>query len=161
MMRAILTRSAQVLALVAVVTSCARHPSVGRDEYSLCENQKAFRLGVEDGEEGQQMRVTKLKDCGESAYPALAKRYRNGYELGKARAKAKREQTSTPVPMLEARKKDLDQPPSWICEVEASSKIFTGVGQSEGGALKEAQDNCGAHFQAKECSESSECRQSL
>jgi len=163
-MRHIVTRSAPLLVLVAFLASCARHPSVEKEnDTSVCENQKAFRLGVEDGEEGKQMRDLRLKECGEVAFPALRKRYRNGYELGKARARSKKEQSSGPIPMVETTKtkKNLDQAPSWICEVEASSKVFTGVGQSESAALKAAQDTCGAHFQAKECSEFSECRQSL
>ena len=163
-MRRFVANFVSIFALLALMVSCARHPSVLQDRSTgICENQRAFRLGVEDGEEGQQRQLPLLKDCEESDRPALMKRYRNGFELGGARAKSKRKSSELPVPMLESKsKKDMDQtPPSWICEVEASSKVFTGVGQSEVGALKAARDNCGAHFQAKECSEFSECRQSL
>ncbi len=49
---------------------------------------------------------------------------------------------------------------AWVCEVEANSKIFTGVGASQQAAVHSAQSTCGSHFQASYCHHA-ECRQNL
>ena len=50
--------------------------------------------------------------------------------------------------------------PAWVCEVEASAKIFTGVGASAEEASRAAQKNCSTHFQASSCQQT-ECSRSL
>ena len=126
-----------------------------------CDPQKAFRRGVEDGESKPTLDAKFFQTCPDEQLSVIKKRYRNGYVLGKARAKARQKPgkaaKTTPSEMMAKE----SSAPSWVCEVEASSKVFTGVGQSEAEALKGARDTCGAHFQAKECSENLDCRQSL
>jgi hypothetical protein len=45
----------------------------------------------------------------------------------------------------------------WVCEVEASSKIFTGVGSSRDEAFRSARDTCAFHFQTSYCTRA-ECK---
>jgi hypothetical protein len=143
----------------ATLFSCVTAPVAELPAH--CDPQKAFRRGVEDGEANTTLDAKFFQSCPDDQLPVIKKRYRNGYVLGKARAKARQKNgKATKAAPNEAVAKE-SSAPSWVCEVEASSKVFTGVGQSEAEALKGAQDTCGAHFQAKECSENLDCRQSL
>lgn len=80
---------------------------------------------------------------------ALAQ-YRQGYSAGRERLQAATRVATVRMPQAV-------KEPSWVCEVESSSKIFTGVGISETEAAGAARSTCSSHFQARSC-ERAECR---
>lgn len=49
---------------------------------------------------------------------------------------------------------------AWVCEVEASEKIFTGIGSSKTDALDAALNTCASHLQASYC-QKTECKTNL
>jgi ribosomal protein L16/L10AE len=49
---------------------------------------------------------------------------------------------------------------AWVCEVEASQKIFTGMGVSQEEASKAAHTTCASHLQASYCRKT-ECKENL
>lgn len=62
-------------------------------------------------------------------------------------------------PSLRAQVEQIRQP-SWVCEVEGASRIFTGVGLTAEEAVVAAKNTCGSHLRATFCKQT-ECRQLL
>lgn len=130
--------------------SCAAWRTQPRPE---CAEAHAFQRGVSDATTGGALGL--VESCPESDRARLQKSYRAGYEsiqahrLAERRAIAAVERTTTETAK-----------PTWVCEVEASQKIFTGVGQSHDEAMRSARSNCGAHFQASSCQQA-ECSKKL
>lgn len=121
-------------ALALLLVSCAT-----AEKKNHCEEKASYARGVKDAESGAAF-MPVCKGEAENAY-------REGFE-----SKRKRR------PAAFARK--MPQAPGWVCEVEASTKVFTGVGASAEEATLSAQASCGTHFQSSSCTQT-ECTRSL
>jgi hypothetical protein len=126
-------RLAFVLALL--LASCA---TVNKS--NTCGEKASFARGVKDAETGAAF-MPLCKGSGERAY-------REGFESH--RTKRRPGSVSRRLPIF----------PAWVCEVEASLKVFTGVGASVEEATRSAQETCSTHFQASNCQQT-ECSRSL
>lgn len=106
-----------------------------------CGGHNGYTRGLSDAESGRPYAPA----CGNE------RSYKEGYD---AVVKGPAQRRS------EAMSRRIQSIPAWVCEVESSSKVFTGVGSSEKEAAVSAQKSCGTHFQAKECT-NTECRSTL
>lgn len=113
-----------------------------------CEGRGGYERGLRDASEGRARDGAFARLCPNPG-AALAQ-YRQGYSLG-------REKTQAAAKAIAFRLPQAVKEPSWVCEVESSSKIFTGVGFSEVEATRAAQSTCSSHFQARSC-ERAECK---
>jgi hypothetical protein len=121
-------------ALVLLMVGCA---TVNKS--NTCDEKASFARGAKDAEAGAAF-LPLCKGDGERAY-------REGYE---SRRKRRPSTASGRLPIF----------PAWVCEVEAESKVFTGVGASVEEARRSARDTCSTHFQASNCQQA-ECSHSL
>ncbi len=133
-------------------TSCASlGPTVSKSP-SFCEEKKSYARGKRDAENGLMPAVAIYKSCNSEEKAAATQAYKRGFESVAAEtslsSSEKEIKNSTPTPN------------AWVCEIEANSKVFTGVGNSQEEAIRSAQNTCGAHLQSSSCGES-ECRSSL
>lgn len=124
-------RLAIALALPLLLVGCA---TVKKP--NTCDEKASFARGIKDAQGGTAI----SSDCSGPAAWA----YRAGYDSRKKR------QPSSRNPAF----------PAWVCEVEASAKVFTGVGASADEASRAAQKTCSTHFQASSCLQT-ECTRSL
>lgn len=83
--------------------------------------------------------------CAAIPAPTTAPRDSDGARVKKS---APREVAKLPV---------VAPPPAWVCEVESSSKVFTGVGSTRDEASVQARGSCSSHFQARSCAKA-ECK---
>lgn len=121
------------LALPLILVGCAtvKKPNT-------CDEKASFAQGQKDAQSGYAF---------SSACDGAAERaYRAGFESRKKRKPS----SVARMPVF----------PAWVCEVEASTKIFTGVGASAEEASRAAQKNCSTHFQASSCQQT-ECSRGL
>ncbi len=134
---------------VAVISSCAAQPTSISVTPSICDETKSLQKGKREAEAGQLPSLAAFKSCPAKEREAYHRAYRKGYES----VKGNKEDTA-------AEKISLDAASSWVCEIEANSKVFTGVGFSQEEAMQSAKKTCGAHMQSSSCG-STECRTSL
>ncbi|HEY8279459.1 MAG TPA: hypothetical protein VIH99_07550 [Bdellovibrionota bacterium] len=99
-----------------------------------------------------------MKYCTPSTRAPAIAAYHEGFESGRSRREKEKAEVGE-GPHTDARERKPATLP-WVCEVEASSKVFTGVGNTRDQALGSAMENCGSHFQASYCAEA-ECKQNL
>lgn len=123
-------------ALVLLLASCA---AVEKSNHGQCEEKASFARGAKDAELGAAFQPL----CQGEAESA----YREGFESHKKRRPAS---AARRIPIV----------PGWVCEVEASAKVFTGVGASAEEASRSAQATCSTHFQSSSCTQT-ECSRSL
>lgn len=90
--------------------------------------------------------------CPSALSEDLQAAYKEGQESVRAREPVKR----APARVTANRRKT----PLWVCEVEASQKVFTGVGPDLAEATEAAKTSCSSHFRASYCRKA-ECKQSL
>lgn len=147
-----------MVAAALCLSSCASTPHPAAKIVSAyCAKDVSRHRGLHDAEEGRSRDSSFLKLCPEGEREAYLRSYREGFEAGRRqrhREMARPEVLTTPAIAR------FPASPSWACEVEASSKVFTGVGISEGEAASAAKEACGVHFQATACG-AVECKKSL
>lgn len=139
------------------LTACATVPAPPAEVLSsACGKEISRRRGTDDGAHGRPRDMAFVNLCPAKLKSAVAHSYREGFEGAKRNRRqeiVRQELAAVPLVRLPAS-------PTWACEVEAASKVFTGVGSSMGEAAGAAKDACGAHFQAHACAQT-ECSQSL
>jgi|GEM_PF-4468623 len=147
------------LAVCAALYSCAaqKGPSPQQD----CTREAGALRGAKDGKNGRNPDLSFLQSCVEESRHVSLSAYRDAYESAKnKRIKEEREELVAPMagPLLPVGRQPAMQ--SWVCEVEAGSKIFTGTGISKDEALGSAKSTCVSHYQPSNCT-TAECRQNL
>lgn len=150
-------RLLRCLALCAALYSCAAQ---NVDLIPECSREAGLSRGARDAKAGRASDTGFLENCLPENRAAGIAAYREAFE---AAAKTKRvkedaESAITTAASLPPSRKPAAQ--SWVCEVEANSKIFTGSGASKAEALGAAKSTCVSHFQPSYCNES-ECKQNL
>lgn len=165
------------ICVVVLLTSCAgaRH-SVQIE----CTREAALARGQADGAAGHKSHLSFTHSCTPETRELAVAAYKEGFQSARPKRKAalsaaREEADTAEVAELEDENSDtqlaLEPLPSpaaarspsalsWVCEVEASSKIFTGVGGTQTEALGSARANCGSHFQSSYCTKS-DCRQAM
>ena len=145
-----------LLALALGLSACASLP---QGEPQFCEAEQSFARGQRDAQQGNAASTAFTRLCSEESMPSALRRYREGY--GAVRA-AQRQKALVAVEEQELARhlQSVPASPAWVCEVEASAKVFTGVGGSLEEATRSAKDTCGAHFQSSSCTHT-ECKQNL
>lgn len=122
-----------------------------------CSRRAAFQRGVGDGTLARSPGYGPPGACSAEA-SLLRQAYREGYEsvrsrrLGAGRGPAGG-RVADGYGLPSSRK-------AWVCEVEASEKIFTGIGTSQEEAYTLAHSTCSAHFQSSYC-QKTECKANL
>lgn len=141
-----------------VVSGCARM----RANSTTCTRDAAYMQGTRDASAGSSKEDEFQISCTVSTKDIARKAYREGFNATRAKHRAKNKTSE-----FDAEEALLDLPETrtpageeWICEVEASSKIFTGMGGNRDEALKSARSSCGSHLQASSC-EKADCKKSL
>lgn len=141
--------------LALSLSACA---TVRKAELESCGNLESYNRGVSDAEQGIPASTAFARLCTSETMASGIKKYREGFAQGrtnlKMRAAAANEASANRVLQT------LPSSPAWVCEVEASAKVFTGVGGSLEEATRSAKDTCGAHFQSSSCQQA-ECKQNL
>lgn len=145
-----------ILALALGLSACASLP---QGEPEFCEATQSYLRGQRDAQQGNPASTAFTGLCSEENISSALKQYREGY--GAARS-AQRQKSLAAIEELEANRtlQSVPAAPAWVCEVEASAKVFTGVGGSLEEATRSAKDTCGAHFQSSSCTQT-ECKQNL
>jgi hypothetical protein len=170
----------KIIACALLVSGCAAtHPSALVD----CPRDPALARGVRDGASGHRASTGFLHFCTPESRAAALSAYREGFaqshpkvkkaSLAPADANAKEDAedsddetagvaadpaTAPALPLTPP----VREPSaiSWVCEVEANSRVFTGVGQSQDEAVRSARETCGSHFQASYCTKA-DCKQNM
>lgn len=116
--------------------------------------------GTRDGAAARQPQdLLFLDDCASGSSAAATQAYRDSF--ASARAKRMRELADAEAAAKAAAEaKARGAGAAWMCEVEASSKIFTGTGRSREEALGSARSTCGSHVEASYCSKA-ECKKTM
>lgn len=149
---------------VILLSSCAltRQSSLPR-----CSRDASFSRGAKDGVSGHNFEQAFLRSCSPESRGAARLAYREGFGASHVREEGKIklekiEVTGEILPEIFSISSPLPESASiaWVCEVEANSKIFTGVGGTRDEALGSARSTCGSHFRASYC-QKSDCRQNL
>ena len=118
---------------------------------SFCSPEEAARLGQSDGTEGK-IQESLFSRCVEKEKNQLLSIYRSAYENARPRKLVEKDiSTALRVP---ASKK-------WLCELEASRRVFTGGGESKDKASEVARTACGSHLEASSCNNQADCRQEM
>jgi hypothetical protein len=150
-------------AACAVLYSCAlQHQVVVRD----CARDQSYARGAREASQGRALDLGFSHSCSPASRVDAIAAYRDGYDSVKphpAEETASAElATGENAPASVEASAVLRGPAAtaWVCEVEANSKIFTGVGATRDEALGSAKSTCGSHFQASYCNKS-DCKQSL
>jgi hypothetical protein len=152
-----------------LATGCATSPTIPLVD---CARDAALARGVKDGAGGRKASLSFLQTCTAETRVSAKAAYREGY--ASARPK-KKEAAIEPIEEIEDDGADVatdtPAPPvtpvrepsaavSWVCEIEANSRVFTGAGLSRDEALGAARATCGSHFQASYCTKA-DCKQNL
>lgn len=147
-----------LIALGLSLSACATAPRPATPVISaFCSKDASRERGFSDARDGTARDTAFLRLCASGERDAYLRAYRDGYEAGRRKAhEVARPELNNSVP-LPSLGRNLASP-EWVCEVEASAKIFTGVGPTRSDADRSARETCGAHFQASYCSQS-DCRQ--
>jgi hypothetical protein len=148
-----------LILLPTALFSCASKPVQNME----CSIELARKFALRDARNGERLDLSFLQGCSAETRSAALEAYKESYEASKRkRAKEKSAQSvgdeslSAPsiVPIREPEQE------SWVCEIEANAKIFTGTGLSRDEALSLAKKTCGSYFAASSCTESN-CKKSL
>lgn len=139
--------------------SCAAQKPLSSSE---CTREYGQARGVKDGKSSRQPDLSFLQGCNDESRATALAAYRDSFEISKAKRDKEEEESPEakalkPPSILPARDPAGE---TWVCEVEASSKVFTGTGLSREEALGLARSTCVSHFQASYCTESS-CKKDL
>lgn len=145
---------------VVLLTGCAitRHSAT-----NPCSREGSLARGQKDAAMGRSQETVFLKTCSQELRPSAQAAYREGFEAARAKRalSGKDEEMLTEIdgiPVLDSSRAPAS--PSWVCEVEANSKVFTGVGVSREEATGSAKASCGSHMQASYC-EKADCKQNM
>lgn len=144
----VLQKTLCVIAVI-VISGCAVQPTSVSSIPAICDEAKSLQRGKREAEAGQLPSLAAFKSCPAKEREAYHRAYKKGYESVKGNSEA-----------LSVEKISLNAPSSWVCEIEANSKVFTGVGYSQEEAMQSAKKTCGAHMQSSSCG-ATECRSSL
>ena len=148
-----------------------------------CSREAALAHGVKEGASSHKADLSFLPSCSPESRGAALAAYREGFKSGRSsRIREKREPSAqetaeegeeqssgeAEAPLDAATMAGLLLPGSlkevaavsWVCEVEAESKVFTGVGVTRDEALGSARATCGSHIQASNCTKA-DCKQNL
>ncbi len=124
-----------------------------------CSRENSLARGQKDAASGKNQEAAFLKSCGAETRAAAQVAYREGFENYRSKKAAGKselaEEEAAELPVARA-----PANLSWICEVEANSKVFTGVGASQEEARGSAKASCGSHVQASYC-EKADCKQAM
>lgn len=144
----------------AALNSCAKKPMLQDD----CNRETGQARGLKDGRAARGPDLSFLQGCTDEARASSLAAYRESYEAARAKKvkgdegeEVESAQPLKPPAILPGREPAAE---SWVCEVEANSKVFTGTGLSREEALGLARGTCSSHFQASYCTESS-CKKNL
>lgn len=144
-------RNLQAWGLLAALTLVFSGCASVRPEPDYCQAKESYDRGARDAAQGLPANPDFIRFCKDTQLGTLES-YHNGYESQRRIAPV-----APPAPLA---RPVLARKNTWVCEVEASRKVFTGVGASQDEALRSAKDTCGSHFQASYCTQT-ECKQSL
>jgi hypothetical protein len=154
-------------ALCAVLFSCALQ---NQAELHECPRDSYFSRGAKDASLGRPLDLSFSPSCTSGSRVDAIAAYRDGFaSQHPVLVMADQSEAAPAVPVGPAPAMDeAESPPalrapaspSWVCEVESNSKIFTGVGATREEALGSARATCGSHFQAAYCSKA-DCKQNL
>lgn len=163
-------------ALSGVLFGCAGVRHVTQAE---CPTEMAHARGLKDGGAGKKANISFLRSCTAETRALAVAAYREGYAFTRAKHKVGKEDSALEVADVADEEEDsagteeeasapLTMPTpvrepsavSWVCEVEAESKIFTGIGSTRDEAFASARSTCGSHFQASYCTKA-DCRQNM
>ncbi len=132
------------IALAWLLVGCA---TTGSPDH--CGSHESFQRGLGDAEAGRLANMDFAQDC--SSRQDVLRQYKKGYEFGILRRRQKLQETQVgPAPSQF----------KWVCEVEASRKVFTAMAFSQKEASHLAKATCSSHFQPSSCRQS-ECRKNL
>jgi len=148
-------RKVWLLLLALSLSACA---TVRKAELVPCGNAESYERGLTDALQGIPASTAFTQLCTSETIAVSVKKYKEGFAHGRANRKARAAATSEAN--VSRALQTLPSSPAWICEVEASAKVFTGVGGSLEEATRSAKDTCGAHFQSSSCQQT-ECKQNL
>jgi len=126
---------------------------------SNCGKDSSRRRGSDDAAEGRARDSAFLSLCPAGQREVFARAYREGYEAAR-RLRHREIEVARPEVLTTPAIARLPASPTWACEVESSSKVFTGIGLSETEAATAAKDACGAHFSQNACTQT-ECKRAL
>ncbi len=129
-----------------------------------CSREASQSRGVKDGASGHGPQLSFLHSCSIESRSSAQFAYREGFEEGRAQREPEFEKIESEIafPLTNLDPSPVRKPAadSWVCEVEAQSKVFTGIGGTRDEALVSARSNCGSHFQASSCNKA-DCKQSF
>jgi hypothetical protein len=140
------------LALATVfLFACASERAVTTSD---CEQSKAFERGWRAAKEHSSPDLSFSILCPSELSARLESSYRDGFDsyIEKKDLEAKRKQLKRSAA---ARAHSL-----WICEVEGSEKIFTGVGVNVAEATSAARASCNSHLRASDCHKA-DCKKNM
>jgi hypothetical protein len=148
------------IAVVLACSACATVPPPPAPVVSAaCGKDASRRRGADDAAEGRGRDSAYLRLCPPTERDAFLRAYREGFEAAK-KLKHREVEVARPEVLTTPAIARLPASPTWACEVEAASRVFTGVGMSEGEAAVAAKDACGAHFQTSSCGQT-DCKKTL
>lgn len=157
----------QIVLSALFLAGCANNRPIAVEK---CNRENSFTLGMRDGTSGRTPSYVFLNDCPPASRSSALSAYQEGFNAGRSRVKALKispeqerfEENGANLRVGPLPAEPVRQPSnlSWVCEVEANSKIFTGVGLSREEALGSARATCGSHFEASYC-EKADCKESL
>ena len=141
------------IAALLAFSSCA---SLQKQIAADCLPESGFSRGAKDSEEGLPLNFGFAQTCPSGSRAEVMAAYRDGYNTQPESAKALEAVPGEATPSV----LNPVKPSSWVCEVEANSKVFTGIGSTREEALGSARTNCGSHVQANYCTKA-DCKQNL
>ncbi len=146
-----------LIALGLSLSACAGAPRPAAPLVSsFCSKDASRERGFSDAADGTTRDTAFLRLCAAPERDAFLRAYREGYDAGRRNAHEVARPELKDPPALNLSRNLAS--PDWVCEVEASAKIFTGVGSTRADADRSARETCGAHFQASYCTQT-DCRQ--
>lgn len=153
-----------------LVTGCAGTRQAAQVD---CPRDFAMARGVKDATTGHKLSLSFLNSCTAESRADASAAYREGYASAHPKHKLVKDEPQVDTSDDEDTSPlDLSGPVvlpppvrepsavSWVCEVEANSRVFTGVGVTRDEALDSARATCGSHFQASYCTKS-DCKQNM
>lgn len=139
-----------------LLTSCAITRPKDNPE---CAESASFEKGASDAATGKAKEFYFPRVCPEDIHADLLQAYRDGYEAERTKHPVLEARTLASTRVADGYAMPIAKS-TWVCEVEASEKVFTGMGASKAEAAEAAHTTCSSHFQASYCGKT-ECKQSL
>lgn len=141
-------------ALVLILSGCAtatkQTPVV---ETERCDRAAAYERGKMDASGERAMDGNFIRSCGKEGRAGILQAYKEGYE---SIQKSQESDVAKKVISDELQTRQA-APTTWVCEIEANSKVFTGMGATRVEASNSAKTVCGNYFDASLC-QASECK---